>query len=262
MYKNESTHKNILLLLGITIIGSMIAGCAEVPNDIDAFLRPDEVNTTSEAYLLQPPDEVTIYCAKVSEIHQQVQQIRPDGKISFSKIGEIYVAGKTCAQVSQELEEKVKKLYSLTGEKSVDIRVTKFNSQFYYILGEVNRGGPVAYTGRDTVINAVAMSRPAVTAWKSRIKVLRPSAGSAIEPGSSIVIVDPKSFEFDLVEAIKTGDSSRNVLLQEGDIVYVPPTPLAAVANVLAEFLRPIGQALSPVMQYYQIDRLATGGGY
>ena len=53
------------------------------------------------------------------------------------------------------------------------------------------------------------------------------------------------------------GDLSKNVLLQEGDIVYVPPTILATISKVIAEFAQPIGQALAPMIS---MQRLATGG--
>ena len=255
--KNQILTRGNVIILATLLISAGLTGCGgPIPDDIAAFLKPYEVNTTTNAYFLQPPDEVEIYCAKVPEIHQQKQQIRPDGRISFPKLGEIEVAGKTPAMVAKDIEARVTKLYSLTGENPVDVRVARFNSQFYYVYGEVRRDGPMNYTGRDTVLHAVAMASPTYTAWKKRIKVIRPSAGVKIDPESAISIVDAKTFEINLEEMAQNGDASRNVLLQAGDIIYVPPTPLAKVSYVLAEFLKPIGQALSPVMQYYQVDRM------
>jgi hypothetical protein len=43
------------------------------------------------------------------------------------------------------------------------------------------------------------------------------------------------------------GDASKDVLLQEGDIIFVPPTVLAGIALKLEEFLTPIGRAFSTV---------------
>ena len=45
------------------------------------------------------------------------------------------------------------------------------------------------------------------------------------------------------------GDLSNNVLLEEGDIVYVPPTILAYVTLKLEEIITPIARAFSGV--YY-----------
>ncbi len=51
---------------------------------------------------------------------------------------------------------------------------------------------------------------------------------------------------------------SKNVRLEEGDVIYVPPTILAAIAKVVEEFVRPIGSAFSTVNI---VQRAGTGGG-
>lgn len=43
------------------------------------------------------------------------------------------------------------------------------------------------------------------------------------------------------------GDISKDVLLQEGDTIYVPPTVLAAIALKIEEVIRPIARAFSGV---------------
>ena len=61
---------------------------------------------------------------------------------------------------------------------------------------------------------------------------------------------------------IAHGDTSKNVLLQEGDIIYVPPTIFAAVAQVIEEFARPIGRAFSTVTIVQRAQMGGAGGGY
>ena len=58
------------------------------------------------------------------------------------------------------------------------------------------------------------------------------------------------------------GDTSKNVLLEAGDIVFVPPTPLAAVALMLEEFLRPIGRIFSTVYMYERIEYMSDQDRY
>jgi hypothetical protein len=52
-----------------------------------------------------------------------------------------------------------------------------------------------------------------------------------------------RAFEVDYEKMITQGDTSKNVLLEEGDIVYVPPTILAAVGLVLEELITPVARA-------------------
>ncbi len=242
---NYTRNLSLMAILGLMILSS---GCA-IQDDIDVFLKPHQVNTTMDEYVLQPPDTLEINCARIPEIHMKAQQIRPDGKASFEGLGEIEVAGKTPAQISDLIRKKAETLYTLSGKNPIDVQVKVYASKLIYVMGEVGRPGPQLYTGRNTALNAIATSYPQVTAWIQRIKITRPSAKEGVEP---------KSFELDLMAMINEGDTSRNILLEEGDIIYVPPTPLAAVSNVLSEFVRPIGLALSP---YYQAVQIQNMGG-
>jgi polysaccharide export outer membrane protein len=213
----------------------LIAGCfSSNPADIEAYVKPYEVNVTAENYVLQPPDEIEIHCTQVPEVHLQRQRIRPDGKVSFEGIGEVDTAGKTPAQVANTLKEKIAQLYSVPGDHPVDVRISAYGSKVIYVMGQVGRPGPMNYTGRDSVLTALAATQPNQMAWKSRIQVVRPAATPD---------VDPKIFEVNLNKMMIHGDTSKDVLLQEGDIVYVPPTILAAIGMVLEEFISPIARA-------------------
>ena len=241
----------VVISLSITI---GLTGCfSPNPRDIEAFLKPYEVHVTAESYALQPPDEVEIYCSKVPEIHLQRQQIRPDGKVSFEALGEIEAAGKTPEQVANLLQQKVSQLYALVGDSPIDVRIAAYRSQMYYVLGEVSDPGPKLYTGRDTVFTALAAARPTVLAWEEEIRVIRPLEDKSTKP---------KIFKANYNRMIARGDMSKNVLLQEGDIIYVPPTILAAIAQTIEEFVRPIGSAFSTVYVVQRAQAGGPGGGY
>jgi hypothetical protein len=55
--------------------------------------------------------------------------------------------------------------------------------------------------------------------------------------------IEPVILEVDYKDMITKGDTTKNVLLQEGDIVYMPPTILAAIGLVLEEFISPVARA-------------------
>jgi polysaccharide export outer membrane protein len=235
----------------LSVITLSLTGCfSSHPKDIEAFLKPYEVNVTAKSYVLQPPDEIEVHCLKVPEIHLQRQQIRPDGKVSFEGVGEIEAAGKTPEQVADSLRSKVLELYTLAGDKPIDVRVVMYRSKVFYVLGEVTRPGPKVYTGRDTAFSAIAAALPTVLAWEERSQVIRPSSNKNEKP---------KIFELNFQKAMVKGNASKDVLLQEGDIIYVPPTILAAIAQIVEEFVRPIGSAFSTVSV---VQRAEAGGGY
>jgi len=225
-----------------------LTGCfSSRPKDIQAFFKPYEVNVTAEKYILQPPDEIVVHCSRVAEIHLQRQRIRPDGKVSFEALGEIEAAGKTPAEIAELIKEKAADLYTLPGDKPIDVRVAVYLSNVYYVLGQVNRPGPRVYTGRDTVLRALAEASPNPMAWEQRVQVIRPSADEKLRS---------KVFEVDFERMAVHGDLRKDVLLQQGDIVYVPPTIPAALAMIIEEMIRPIARAFSG---YYTVERGLEG---
>ena len=134
------------LLVLFTIV---LSGCFSAnPEDVKAFLRPDQAQITGDDYILQPPDVVTILSSRVPELARSgsmstvgmTQVIRPDGMITLESVGEIMVAGKTPRQVAEIIAQKLSELYKFTGDYPVDVRVTN-QSKYYYILGQVQRPG-------------------------------------------------------------------------------------------------------------------------
>jgi len=223
--------------LGIAVIlasAFLLSGCFRGnPEDINAWVKPYEANVTAENYIVQPPDELEIHCTQVPEVHLQRERVRPDGKISFEVLGEVEVAGKTPGEISVAIGQRVKELYTLPGDHAVDVRITVYASHAYYVVGQVLRPGPKGYTGRDSVLTAVATAGPNPLAWERRVRVIRPSGQEGTEP---------LAFEVDYIKMIERGDTTKDVLLNDGDIIYVPPTILASFGLVLEEFITPVAR--------------------
>ena len=223
----------ILSLLTVSLTGCFSSN----PKNLKAFLMPGKVDVSTRNYILHPPDEIEIHCSSVPEIDMQRQQVRPDGRIGFEAVGEIYAAGKTPAQVANELRTKILELYQVEGDNPIDVRVVAFRSKRIYVFGQVGSPGAQVYSGRDTVLGAIALAgSPTILAWKERIQVIRPSANKNVKA---------KIYEFNFDRAAAHGDATKDVLLQEGDIIYVPPTILAAAAMLIEEFMRPIARSFS-----------------
>ena len=214
---------------------TLLAGCfASRPEDIQAWAKPYETNVTADRYVVQPPDELELRCAQVPEVNMQRQRVRPDGKISFEVLGDFDVAGKTPEEISVVVGNRIKEHYTLSEEHVVDVRVAVFASHVYYILGQVNRPGPRTYSGRDSTLMAISEAQPNPLAWRRRVQVVRPAGQEGTEP---------LIFEIDFKKMMERGDTTKDVLLQEGDVVYVPPTVLASIGMVLEEFISPVARA-------------------
>ena len=233
-------------LIAVLLLGNImcLGGCySSNPEDISAFMKPQEAETSTDSYILQPPDEVLVSCSEFPSIDNQRQTIRPDGKISLEDIGEIQAAGSTPEQLAEEIRLKVIQLYQFKYERPVNVVVSVYRSKFYYVLGQVHSPGPRLYTGRDTVSRAISRARPNLLARLKHVQVIKPSSDKNIKPAV---------FELDYERLMAHGDNTKDVLLQEEDIVYVPPTIFGWLAMKAEEFVTPIQQAFSG---FYTIGR-------
>jgi polysaccharide biosynthesis/export protein len=227
------------LWAAVFAVVGVLSGCFSAqPEDIQAFAKPWQADVTMQDYILQPPDEITVVTSNIPELRGvsnqigQSQVIRPDGVISFENIGEIKVAGKTPRQVAQIIGERLGTLYRLQGDYPIDVRVSN-QSKYYYVLGMVYNPGLKIFSGRESTLSAISRAVPTNLAWEEMVQVIRP----AQQEGE-----DPKVFSLNYNDIIKHGRASQNVLLQEGDIVYVPPTILAAIGLTLQEIVGPVLQ--------------------
>lgn len=235
-----------MLLLAVV----MMSGCFSARSeDLEVFLKPDQADVTGEDYIIQPPDRITVIATGIPELSGvssqlgQTQEIRPDGMISYEKIGEIPVAGKTPRQVAELISQRLSGLYKLTGDHPIDVRVNN-QSKLYYVLGQVRQPGAKIFTGRETTLSALAKAIPTDFSWKEQIQVIRPSR---IEGERSRI------FTLDYRKMVIHGQVDQIVLLQEGDIIYVPPTVFSAIGLTVGEIVGPIFQAGSAA-------RMMSGG--
>jgi len=218
------------VLLSLAVLG--LCGCfSSNPEDVRAFDRPKDKDVTAETYILEPPDEITVMASRIPQLHEQAQVIRPDGKVSFEDVGDIQVAGKTPREVAGLLYERMSELYALSGENPIDVRISDFQSKLYFVIGQVAFPGAKVFSGRETTLSAIAKAVPTPIAWEERIQVIRPSVEACGKP---------KIFEVNFDHMAAHGDMSGNVLLQEGDIIFVPPTVLGAIGLTVSELLRPV----------------------
>ncbi len=234
--------------ISIAMMGFVLAialtGCFSAnPEDLAAFTKPQDAQVTADSYILQPPDEVTVISSKVPELQGTTQSvghtqvIRPDGMISFESMGDILVAGKTPREVAAIIAEKMTQYYKFTNEYPIDVRVRN-RSKYYYMCGEVRNPGAQIYTGRETTLSALAKAVVLISAWEERVQVIRPSK----EVGGP-----SKIFEMDLKKVVEQGQMATNVLLEEGDIIFVPPTILTSIGRTIGEITQPILQGAGTI---------------
>jgi len=245
------------LVLSLVAAG-VLGGCTYDHAAVNAFLQEPRQPVSGVEYRVYPPDALAIHSLHVPEINGIAQEVRPDGRINLPLLGEVAVAGKTPAEIEEALEAIARKYYE---EVDATVDVTGYNSQSFYVMGQVGRPGPMRWTGRDTLLDALARAQPTTLAWPERIVLVRaaePQVGGQASEGNSPRFTwkgerpnldekGRKKMLFNLNAMVKSGDLSRNVLLQPNDVIYVQPNPLAKVGLAIQNLLFPVRPAVETV---------------
>jgi polysaccharide export outer membrane protein len=158
-------------------------------------------------YRLQPGDVLSINVWKETDLKDDVL-IRPDGGMSFALAGEFQAAGHTVAELTQMLEERIRKLIP---DAVVTVTVKMTPGSRIYVIGKVNHAGDFPLIGPMDVMQALSLAGGATPfADTNAIRVLR-------RDGSRQVTI---KFRYSDIEHGRKLD--QNVLLQSGDTVVVP----------------------------------------
>ena len=258
-----------VLGLALTVLGGSQAGCYDA-RQVHAFLKNPPRCVSGVDYRVLPPDVLLITSTHIPEINKVRQRIRPDGKINLPLLGEIKVAGKTAKEIEAEINETAREYY---GEVDANVQIVAYDSQKYYVFGQVQRPGPVAWTGHDTLLEALAQAQPNFLSGPAQITLVRgsgPQEGGQGDRNPSLKYalegVHPdrkdnpaKKMTFNLWAMVKSGDMSNNVLLLPNDIIYVGANPLAEVGLAIQTLLLPIRPAAETVR--YPANTLQNLGG-
>jgi polysaccharide export outer membrane protein len=224
-----------LLVAAALLVGLSPSGCSSSKSkyqDLKVFLQAHRHDVAGVSYRLEPPDVIQIESPSAPEVDRETQRIRSDGKIALRLLGEIQIAGLTPEEVAVKLEGLLEKYYE---SPSVTVRVAAYESKNVYAFGQVGRRGAFPFTGRDTLLDIIAAAQPNFIAWGEHVKVIRPSANPD----------ERHEITVDVDKMLKEGDLTNNFLLQEGDIVYVPPTPTGWLGMRVQEIMFPVSPALS-----------------
>lgn len=231
------TLVRVRLVSAVSLLSALsLLGCTSRHDQLVAFLRAHEVEVSTGHYVVRPPDVLAIHAPGIGEVDGARPLVRPDGKIVLRLLGEIDVTGLTTSEISAKLKRQLARYYV---DPEVVVEIAAYRSQFYYVFGEVGIAGPKPYTGRDTLLKALAEAQPTYLAWRSQIRVLRPSPDTG----------ERKTIVVDLDRILEKGDNTEDILLQDGDVIQVPPTPLAWVGHRIRELLYPVG----PLMNAYTL---------
>lgn len=130
--------------------------------------------------------------------------VRSDGMLSMPLIGEVKADGLTAKQLKETLTER---LGDFLHNPEVDVQVAKVNSKRYFVYGEVMHAGEFPLVEATSILDALAnVGGFRDFANRKKIYVMRGA----------------QKFNFNYSEVSKGKNLEQNILLQNGDRIYVP----------------------------------------
>ena len=138
-------------------------------------------------------------------------QVQDDGTVDFPLVGRISVSGMTQAELADHLRQRLADGY--IRDPNITIVVVSRQNLEVSVLGQVAKPGTFPYVGELTLVQAVSEAGGTTPyAASKRVRLTRKTKDG------------PKTFEISL-KAITEG-RAEDLLLQPGDIVFVPENPL------------------------------------
>lgn len=156
-------------------------------------------------YTLGPGDQIYIQGWGTINVNYTAN-VASDGTIFIPKVGKISLVGIKASSLDQYLKDKISKTYR---NFTVSATVAKVRSIQVYVTGYALSPGTYQLSALSTLNNAIfAVGGPDNTGSLRRIQVKR----------NGLVVTD-----FDMYDVLLRGDTSKDIRLLPGDIIYFVP---------------------------------------
>ncbi len=189
-------------------------------------------------YVIGPGDEVKILMwGRVNAQHNLV--VDRSGNITLPQVGPLHVAGLTFEQMAGHL---IKQAEQIVGA-SIDVTMGSLKSIPIFVLGDAKRPGAYTVGAFATITDALLIAGgPSEIGSMRNVQLRRKDKVIAL---------------FDLYDLLIKGDKSKDLMLQAGDVIFVPVTGL--LVGVAGNVRRPAIYELTHEDDLEKLFRLACG---
>ncbi|MGF1520711.1 MAG: polysaccharide biosynthesis/export family protein [Leptolyngbyaceae cyanobacterium] len=239
-------------------------------------------NTGTANYLLGPGDQIGIAVIGFPEF-ESTRVILPDGTIALPLIGSVDAADRTVESLRDEI---TRRLSFYLVEPVVELNLSVLRPVVVTVAGEVYRPGPVQLSSLTTVNTRVGDNAQLSSASTApTLSTALVSAGGVRRSADLRDIVVQRqrpnnreeTVSINLWQSIFEGVEGNDILLQDGDIIFVPEaaeisdidplvvarsslSPNLVRVRVIGEVIRPGEVQVSP--ESVVSDALAVAGGH
>ena len=195
---------------------ALVSACASSPRSGNtlppAAFVGNAADQVSEAYIIGPLDEITVFVWRNNELGARVQ-VRPDGRITTPLISDMIAAGKTPAQLAEDIRGA---LTQYVQDPLVSVMVDRPQgtfSQQVRIVGATARPAAIPYRANMTLLDAmIAVGGLSEFAAGDRARLIRFDRSTGRQ----------REFDLRIASLLRRGDVRANVRLEPGDVIIIP----------------------------------------
>jgi polysaccharide export outer membrane protein len=208
-----------------------------------AVLAASPAAAQASDYALGPGDVVRITVFQNPDLTTETR-VSETGTITFPLIGAVAAGGRSASEVEGMIVQRLRD-GGFVNRPQVNVTVLQFKSIQVSVLGQVNRPGKYP-----------------LEQAQNRLTEVLALAGGVTNLGADVVTLITREngketkIEVDVPELIRSVDKAKDVMLKNGDVIYVPRYP---VFYIHGEVQRPGQYRLERDMTVQQA--LAVGGG-
>lgn len=210
-----------LPMSAIIALLALPAAAQTPPTNVPAPSVESPYTPVTEEYQIRPGDVLSISVWGHEDLSVPSVVVRPDGKISYPTIGDIYVVGQNPAQLGRIITLGVRKYLN---NPNVSVTLISSATEKYFVTGSVAAPGAFVLTSGTGVREAVVASGD-----------LAPDANDQ----AATLIRDGQRIPVDLAAAMR-GESAKNLRLRPGDTLSID----RALVNFQGDFNSTGQQAL------------------
>jgi polysaccharide biosynthesis/export protein len=213
----------VLLIGGIGIADAVLTAQqpASSPQPVSVRAHPPSPELqTRPRYHIEPGDMIQLDFPLETDFNQAIT-VAPDGYVSLKGIGDFYAAGKSLPELYQAL---LTAYSGILHNPIINVELKDFQKPFFLVSGQVAHPGKFDLREDLTVTEALALAGGVTESAKSSQVLLfrRVQGGSMVE-----------ARKLDMRKMYKKGDLTEDILLQPGDLIFVPQTAISKIQKFL-----------------------------
>jgi polysaccharide export outer membrane protein len=236
--KEKAVRQSLRLIFIITLF---------IPLYLLVCLEP--LQAQNAAYRIGPRDVLTLTIYAGGKKQQESRlTVSFQGLINVPFIGNIKAQGLTIPQLEELVIEPLAADFFVNPE--INIVISEYHSLQYYISGAVGNPGLYEMKSEATLLELIAKASGVSSNRGNIAYILHPSTNSTVsKKGNHSDFSDKDPVKINLNKLLDKGDMSQNIVLQSGDVIYIP---LLSSMNLSTSKIYVEGEVKSPGVYTYQ----------